>query len=114
MVQLYAFANLQPAISPYLYTRILLTIKKKMKQQRLVALDVLRGMTIAGMILVNTPGSWEHVWTPLRHAEWNGLTPTDMVFPSFMFMMVPTCVFSRFTFRNSFPSMNFVILSHTL
>lgn len=87
MVQLYAFANLQPAISPYLYTRILLTIKKKMKQQRLVALDVLRGMTIAGMILVNTPGSWEHVWTPLRHAEWNGLTPTDMVFPSFMFMM---------------------------
>lgn len=58
-----------------------------MKQQRLVALDVLRGMTIAGIILVNTPGSWEYVWTPLRHAEWNGLTPTDRVFPSFMFVM---------------------------
>lgn len=58
-----------------------------MKQQRLMALDVLRGLTIAGMIIVNTPGSWEYVWEPLRHAEWNGLTPTDMVFPSFMFAM---------------------------
>lgn len=55
--------------------------------KRLIALDVLRGMTVAGMILVNTPGSWQHVWTPLEHSEWNGLTPTDLVFPSFMFMM---------------------------
>ena len=56
-------------------------------KKRLVALDVLRGLTVAGMILVNTPGSWQHIWTPLEHSEWNGMTPTDLVFPSFMFMM---------------------------
>lgn len=54
---------------------------------RLLALDVLRGITIAGMILVNNPGSWGHIYTPLGHAEWNGLTPTDLVFPFFMFIM---------------------------
>lgn len=55
--------------------------------QRLLALDILRGITIAGMILVNNPGSWSHVYAPLRHAAWNGLTPTDLVFPFFMFIM---------------------------
>lgn len=55
--------------------------------QRLLALDVMRGITIAGMILVNTPGSWSYVYSPLRHAQWNGLTPTDLVFPFFMFIM---------------------------
>ena len=55
--------------------------------QRLLSLDVLRGITIAGMIVVNTPGSWEHVYPPLRHAEWHGLTPTDLVFPFFLFMV---------------------------
>jgi predicted acyltransferase len=55
--------------------------------QRLLALDVLRGITIAGMILVNNPGNWEYVYAPLRHAKWNGLTPTDLVFPFFMFIM---------------------------
>lgn len=55
--------------------------------KRLLALDVLRGITIAGMIMVNNPGSWQYVYTPLRHAEWNGLTPTDLVFPFFMFIM---------------------------
>lgn len=54
---------------------------------RILALDVLRGITIAGMILVNNPGSWEHIYAPLRHAAWNGLTPTDLVFPFFMFIM---------------------------
>ena len=54
---------------------------------RLLALDVLRGMTVAGMILVNNPGSWGAVYAPLRHASWNGLTPTDLVFPLFMFIM---------------------------
>ena len=51
------------------------------------SLDVLRGLTIAGMILVNTPGTWSYIYAPLRHAEWNGLTPTDLVFPFFLFMM---------------------------
>ncbi|MDR0962729.1 MAG: DUF5009 domain-containing protein [Mediterranea sp.] len=55
--------------------------------KRLLALDVLRGITIAGMILVNTPGSWEHIYAPLKHAVWLGLTPTDLVFPFFMFIM---------------------------
>jgi predicted acyltransferase len=54
---------------------------------RLLSLDVLRGITIAGMILVNNPGSWSYIYAPLGHAEWNGLTPTDLVFPFFMFIM---------------------------
>lgn len=59
----------------------------KTPTQRLVSLDVLRGITIAGMIVVNTPGTWEHVYPPLRHAEWHGLTPTDLVFPFFLLMV---------------------------
>lgn len=55
--------------------------------KRIQALDILRGITIAGMLLVNNPGSWAHIYTPLEHAEWNGLTPTDLVFPFFMFIM---------------------------
>lgn len=59
----------------------------KTTSQRLLALDILRGITIAGMILVNNPGSWSYVYAPLSHAKWNGLTPTDLVFPFFMFIM---------------------------
>ena len=59
----------------------------KTENQRLLALDILRGITIAGMILVNNPGSWGSVYAPLRHASWHGLTPTDLVFPFFMFIM---------------------------
>jgi len=54
---------------------------------RLLSLDVLRGITIAGMILVNNPGSWSSIYTPLEHAKWDGLTPTDLVFPFFIFIM---------------------------
>lgn len=54
---------------------------------RLLSLDVLRGITIAGMILVNNPGSWSQLYAPLGHADWHGLTPTDLVFPFFMFIM---------------------------
>lgn len=50
--------------------------------KRLLALDVMRGITIAGMILVNNPGSWGYVYSPLKHAQWNGLTPTDLIFLS--------------------------------
>lgn len=57
------------------------------QSNRLLALDVMRGITIAGMILVNTPGSWGAVYRPLCHASWNGLTPTDLVYPFFMFIM---------------------------
>ena len=57
------------------------------KQDRLISLDVFRGITIAGMVLVNNPGSWEHIYAPLEHAEWNGCTPTDLVFPFFLFIV---------------------------
>ncbi len=55
--------------------------------QRLQALDVFRGLTVALMILVNNPGSWAHIHPPLRHASWHGLTPTDLVFPFFLFIV---------------------------
>ncbi len=58
-----------------------------MAAKRLMALDVLRGLTIALMIMVNTPGSWKYVYAPLRHAKWNGCTPTDLVFPFFLFIV---------------------------
>lgn len=52
----------------------------------MISLDVFRGITIAAMILVNDPGSWQHIYPPLEHAEWNGWTPTDLIFPSFLFI----------------------------
>ncbi|MFI5311608.1 MAG: acyltransferase family protein [Gemmatimonadales bacterium] len=55
-------------------------------RERLVALDVFRGMTIAGMLLVNDPGTWSAIYPPLEHAEWNGWTPTDLIFPFFLFI----------------------------
>jgi len=56
-------------------------------KDRLIALDFFRGATIAGMIVVNDPGSWKHVYAPLRHAEWHGVTATDLVFPFFLFIV---------------------------
>lgn len=54
---------------------------------RLLSLDVFRGLTVAAMILVNNPGSWTHIYTPLKHAEWHGCTPTDLIFPFFLFIV---------------------------
>ena len=54
---------------------------------RLISLDFFRGFTIAAMIVVNDPGSWKYVFAPLRHAEWHGVTPTDLVFPFFLFIV---------------------------
>ena len=73
--------------------------------ERLLSLDVLRGITIAGMILVNNPGSWGAVYAPLRHAVWHGLTPTDLVFPFFMFIMGVSACFSlrKYDYRCSGP-----------
>jgi predicted acyltransferase len=58
-----------------------------LKSERMVSLDVFRGITIAGMILVNNPGSWSYVYGPLAHAEWHGWTPTDLIFPFFLFIV---------------------------
>jgi predicted acyltransferase len=55
--------------------------------ERLVALDVFRGLTIAGMLLVNNPGTWSAIYPPLEHAEWNGWTLTDLIFPFFLFIV---------------------------
>ena len=62
--------------------------------QRLISLDVFRGLTIAGMFVVNTPGSWEHAFSPLLHAEWNGWTYTDTIFPFFLFVVGVSMAFS--------------------
>jgi predicted acyltransferase len=73
-------------------------------KQRILALDILRGITIAGMILVNNPG-FDQTYAPLEHADWFGLTPTDLVFPFFMFIMGITTYLSlkKFKFQWSVP-----------
>src|SRR5882672_5690255 len=59
----------------------------RLSAPRLQSLDAFRGLTVAGMLLVNNPGSWEHIYPPLEHAAWNGWTPTDVVFPFFLFIV---------------------------
>lgn len=65
-----------------------------MKKSRLLSLDIFRGITIAFMIIVNNPGSWKYVYPPLRHAKWDGCTPTDLVFPAFLFIVGVSMWFS--------------------
>ncbi len=67
---------------------------KNLPAGRLLSLDAFRGLTIAGMILVNNPGSWSHIYAPLRHAEWHGWTPTDLIFPFFLFIVGVAIPFS--------------------
>jgi predicted acyltransferase len=69
--------------------------------QRYLALDVLRGMTISMMILVNNPGSWAHIYAPLEHSKWHGCTPTDLVFPFFLFVVGVSMFFSFSKYGNS-------------
>jgi predicted acyltransferase len=57
------------------------------KAERLLSLDVFRGMTVAGMLLVNNPGTWSAIYPPLEHAAWHGWTPTDLIFPFFLFIV---------------------------
>lgn len=64
------------------------------KPLRVLSVDVLRGLTIALMILVNDPGDWKRVFPQLDHAEWNGWTLTDLVFPTFLFLVGASIVFS--------------------
>src|SRR5512133_2205565 len=56
-------------------------------RERLLSLDVFRGLTVAGMLLVNNPGSWGAIYPPLEHAAWHGWTPTDLIFPFFLFIV---------------------------
>lgn len=64
------------------------------QRKRLISLDALRGLTIAGMVIVNNPGSWSDAYAQLRHASWNGWTATDMVFPFFLFIVGVAMTFS--------------------
>lgn len=63
------------------------SIIKALPANRLLALDVFRGLTIAAMVLVNNPGSWSYVYAPMNHAKWHGWTPTDLIFPFFVFIV---------------------------
>lgn len=80
---------------------------EKKQSSRLLALDILRGITIAGMIMVNNPGSWGAIYAPLQHAPWHGLTPTDLVFPFFMFIMGISTYISlkKLNFQSSTPTL---------
>ncbi len=70
---------------------------------RILALDIFRGWTIAFMILVNTPGNGDRSWAPLQHARWHGFTPTDLVFPSFLFIIGVSAWFSLKKFQTQTP-----------
>ena len=74
--------------------------------RRILSIDIFRGMTIALMIIVNTPGSWGHVYSPLLHAKWHGCTPTDLVFPFFLFLVGASMRFA-FVRWHYYPSRKF-------
>src|ERR671910_882126 len=62
---------------------------------RLISLDVFRGLTMASMVIVNNPGDWGNVYWPLLHAEWHGCTPTDLIFPFFLFIVGVSITMAR-------------------
>jgi predicted acyltransferase len=66
-------------------------------ETRLVSLDVFRGVTMAAMVIVNNPGDWGNVYWPLLHADWHGWTPTDLVFPFFLFIVGISITLSKRT-----------------
>jgi predicted acyltransferase len=70
------------------------SVDKRDISRRLVSVDVFRGLLVAGMVLVTNAGDWNHVYWPLKHADWNGSTPTDMIFPSFLFLAGVSVTFS--------------------
>jgi len=69
-------------------------MSKLAPSNRILAIDIFRGWTIAFMIIVNTPGNGDRSWSPLQHARWHGFTPTDLVFPSFLFIIGASAWFS--------------------
>ncbi|MDB5021661.1 MAG: hypothetical protein JWQ28_2788, partial [Pedobacter sp.] len=77
---------------------------------RILSLDFFRGLTIASMILVNTPGDGDHVYAPLQHSEWHGCSPTDLVFPFFLFMVGVSIVYALSTKKLDASNHNKIIL----
>jgi predicted acyltransferase len=82
----------------------------QLKNTRLLSLDVFRGVTITGMILVNNPGDWGHIYAPLEHSKWNGCTPTDMIFPFFLFIVGVSIVYAMETKKEVLANHNKIIL----
>jgi predicted acyltransferase len=79
------------------------------KAPRLLSLDFFRGFTVAAMILVNNPGSWAHIYAPLEHSAWHGCTPTDLVFPFFLFIVGVSIVYAMES-RKANPSLHGALL----
>ena len=71
-----------------------MTPNQPLASKRLLSLDTFRGITIMGMILVNNPGTWSAMYGPLKHADWHGWTPTDLIFPFFLFIVGVAIVFA--------------------
>ncbi|MCJ8210606.1 DUF5009 domain-containing protein [Mucilaginibacter sp. RS28] len=82
-------------------------------KQRLLSLDFFRGFTVASMILVNDPGDWGHIYEPLEHAKWNGCTFTDLIFPSFLFMVGISIVYAMES-KKTDPANHSKIIWHAL
>ncbi|MCK3683114.1 DUF5009 domain-containing protein [Maribellus sp. YY47] len=78
---------------------------------RYLALDVLRGLTIVAMITVNNPGSWSHIYAPFKHSAWHGCTPTDLVFPFFLFVVGVSMFFSFSKYGNVLNRESFIRLA---
>jgi len=86
-------------------------------QNRIVSLDVFRGLTIAGMVLVNNPGTWSNIYWPLEHAQWHGWTPTDLVFPFFLFIAgvsIPLAFANRLERGGSKRDLHLKVIKRTL
>lgn len=81
------------------------------KSPRLLSLDVFRGITIAAMILVNDPGDWGHIYAPLEHSVWDGCTPTDLIFPFFLFMVGVSIVYAMESKKASGVNQSKIILT---
>jgi predicted acyltransferase len=88
-----------------------------MSSERFVSIDAFRGLTVAAMVLVNNPASWSHVFPPLRHAEWHGWTPTDLIFPFFLVIVGMSISFSfalRMEERTSRPALYLKIIKRSM
>lgn len=87
------------------------TIGENAIKTRLLSLDFFRGFTVASMILVNDPGDWGHIYAPLEHSKWNGCTPTDLVFPSFLFIVGVSIVYAMQAKKGDTERHNTLLLS---
>jgi predicted acyltransferase len=88
-------ASGQRIVSPALSTETRLATSGPAAAQRLLSLDVFRGLTMAAMVIVNNPGDWNNMYWPLEHAAWNGWTPTDLIFPFFLFIVGVSITLSK-------------------